>query len=44
VEVLGVYGAEKGNLGFRARLDSGAELTLVRERLGRWYADAVPPQ
>jgi hypothetical protein len=44
VEVLGVYGAEKGDLGFRARLDSGAEITLVRERLGRWYAYAVPPQ
>lgn len=25
--------------GYRARLPSGAEMTLVRESLGRWYAD-----
>jgi hypothetical protein len=29
-------------IGFRARLASGAEITLVREALGRWYADDVP--
>jgi len=28
-------------IGFRARLASGAEITLVREPLGRWYADDV---
>jgi len=26
-------------IGFRARLPSGEEVTLVREPLGRWYAD-----
>ena len=25
--------------GFRVRLPSGAEMMLVRERLGRWFAD-----
>lgn len=29
-------------VGYRVRLGNGAELTLVRERLGRWYADASP--
>jgi hypothetical protein len=29
-------------VGYRARLLSGAEITLVREPLGRWYADDVP--
>ena len=29
-------------VGYRARLPSGAEITLVREPLGRWYADDIP--
>ena len=29
-------------VGYRARLLSGAEITLVREPLGRWYADDIP--
>jgi hypothetical protein len=29
-------------IGYRARLASGAEVTLVREPLGRWYADDIP--
>jgi hypothetical protein len=31
----------RGEIGYRARVASGAELTLVREPLGRWYLDAV---
>lgn len=31
----------RGEIGYRARFASGAELTLVREPLGRWYVDAV---
>ena len=42
--VLGLY-REKGftrrDRGFRARLANGAEFFLVREPLGRWYADGV---
>lgn len=29
-------------VGYRARLLSGAEITLVREPLGRWYVDDIP--
>ena len=29
-------------IGYRARWHSGAEITLVREPLGRWYADDIP--
>ncbi|HEX4336381.1 MAG TPA: hypothetical protein VH062_10740 [Polyangiaceae bacterium] len=45
VDVLGHWLVEKGSreLGFRVRLASGAELTLLRERLGRWYAEAPLP-
>jgi hypothetical protein len=42
LEVLGSIAGqpvELGECGYRARLKSGAELTLVRERLGRWFAD-----
>lgn len=41
VEVLGRWSADLGprEVGYRARLASGAELTLVRERLGRWYVE-----
>ena len=45
VEVLGRYGREqlgRGELGYRARLALGFELTLVREPLGYWYADQLP--
>lgn len=44
VEVLGSYTADliPREVGYRARLSSGAEVTLVRERLGRWYADVRP--
>jgi hypothetical protein len=42
--ILGHYqkGGALSEVGFRARLASGAEITLVREPLGRWYADDVP--
>jgi hypothetical protein len=45
VEVLGHWALDtRGReLGYRARLASGAELTLVREPLGRWYAEAPLP-
>lgn len=44
LEVLGIYkdDARRGECGYRARLDSGAEITLVREPFGRWYADSQP--
>jgi hypothetical protein len=42
VQVIGsVVGLQKGERGYRVRTDDGAEMTLVRERLGRWYADIV---
>jgi hypothetical protein len=45
VEVLGRFTRELGphEVGYRARLASGAELTLIRERLGRWYTDGPVP-
>lgn len=49
LEVLGrcrAGPADRREIGYRARLENGAEVTLVRERLGRWYADArlaLPP-
>jgi hypothetical protein len=40
VEVLGaVVGLTPRERGFLVRLPSGAEMLLIRERLGRWYAD-----
>jgi hypothetical protein len=40
VEVMGaVVGLAPRERGFRIRLPSGAEMMLVRERLGRWFAD-----
>lgn len=41
VEILGRLSAGLGSreIGYRARLSSGAELMLVREPLGRWYSD-----
>lgn len=41
VEVLGaVMGLRAGERGFRVRLDTGAEVTVVREPSGCWYADS----
>lgn len=40
VEVMGaVVGLAPRERGFLVRLPSGAEMLLVRERLGRWFAD-----
>ena len=42
LEVLGLYvgsDIEHREAGYRVRLTSGAELTVVREAAGRWYAD-----
>lgn len=42
VEVMGSLvggGLAARERGFRVRLPSGAEMMLVRERLGRWFAD-----
>lgn len=42
VELLGRYESrllEAGEVGFRARLANGEEVNLVRERMGRWYAE-----
>jgi hypothetical protein len=42
VQVIGrVAGLMRGERGYRVRTEDGAEMTLVRERLGRWYADIV---
>lgn len=45
LEILGRYTpADLGpnEVGYRARLPTGAELMLVREPLGTWYADDIP--
>jgi hypothetical protein len=40
VEIMGaVVGLAPRERGFRVRLPTGAEMMLVRERLGRWFAD-----
>jgi hypothetical protein len=40
VEVMGsIVGLGPREKGFRVRLQSGAEMLLVRERMGRWFAD-----
>jgi hypothetical protein len=41
LEVLGHFRADpaRREVGYRARLPSGAELNLVREPFNRWYAD-----
>jgi len=42
VDILGaIVGLPAREVGFRVRLDTGAELTLVREPGGFWYADSV---
>lgn len=42
LEILGRWTTEgePREVGYRARLPTGAEITLVRERLGRWYVDS----
>lgn len=45
IEVLGRYHAEdleRNEVGYRGRLVTGAEVTFVREALGRWYAEDMP--
>lgn len=46
VELLGSYHQDRGatvrERGYRVRLADGSEFTLVRERLGRWFADMAP--
>ncbi len=47
VDILGRFSAtpnQPRDIGYRVQLNTGAELTLVRERLGRWYADQLPKQ
>ena len=39
LEVLGSVMGLRRERGYRCRLKSGAELTLIREPTGRWYAD-----
>jgi hypothetical protein len=43
VEILGrlTIGLGSREVGYRARLPTGAEITLIREPLGRWYSDSV---
>lgn len=42
--VLGaIAGLPRGERGFRVRLRSGAELSLIRERGSRWYTDEAIP-
>lgn len=41
VEVLGRYQL-RGETGYRARLANGAEINLVREPLGHWFAEDLP--
>lgn len=43
VEVIGaVMGTGRRERGYRIRLDTGAEMTLVRERDGLWFVDEPP--
>jgi hypothetical protein len=45
LEILGRYGVSahrSRETGYRARLEGGAEITLVRERTGVWYASDLP--
>jgi hypothetical protein len=42
IEVMGaMMGLRRREKGFRVRLPSGAEMLLVRECRGRWYADEI---
>jgi len=42
LEILGRWSeaGERGEIGYRTRMPSGAEINLVREQLGRWYTDS----
>ncbi len=44
LEILGrvVSDLDEREVGFRARLETGADITIVREPLGVWYADDLP--
>jgi hypothetical protein len=45
LEVLGRYlddDLQPREMGFRTRVATGAEVTLVRERCGIWFADDLP--
>jgi hypothetical protein len=43
VDVIGTLtGTAKRERGYRIRLDTGAEMTLVRERHGLWFVDEQP--
>ncbi|WP_437535462.1 hypothetical protein WME79_14515 [Sorangium sp. So ce726] len=43
IEVMGsMVGLGPREKGFRIRLPSGAEMLLIRERMGRWFADEHP--
>lgn len=45
IEILGVlveHSARRRDLGYRIRLQSGQERTLVREALGHWYLEEEP--
>jgi hypothetical protein len=43
VEVIGALtGTARRERGYRIRLDTGAEMTLVRERHGLWFVDEPP--
>lgn len=47
IEIMGRVARDqlrRGESGYRVRLEDGAELTLVREPLNRWYADDLPAQ
>jgi hypothetical protein len=44
VDIIGRYGEQEllpDEVGFRARLATGAEFALVREPLGKWFADRL---
>ncbi len=42
LEIMGVVaGLPDGERGYRVRTEEGAEMTLVRERMGRWFSDTA---
>lgn len=44
LDVLGIVVGLQRERGYRCRLRSGVELTLLREPAGTWYADESPPR
>jgi hypothetical protein len=44
MEILGRFASDldEREVGFRARLETGGDITIVREPLGVWYADDLP--